>query len=228
MKHEAELSTAFSSTDTVTRKTTDTPVAPHQSLRIIPTAWDTPLNLTSAFGLTPQKLEVDLGCGKGRFLLARATAHPETSFLGLDRQTRRLAKVERKAQRAQLANIRLLYAEAAYAVTNLLPPGSVAAYYIFFPDPWPKRRHHRRRLFDATFLDALNTTLMPGGCLHLATDHLDYFANIRRLLAGDIRLVEKEAFVTSDEERTDFELIFIGQHKPIGRCSFAKRANNLN
>ncbi len=201
----------------------DSPVPGHPSLRIIPTDWAAPLDLPAVFGRVPQQLEVDLGCGKGRFLLARAAAHPETSFLGLDRQTRRLAKVERNAQRAQLANIRLLYAEAAYAVTHLLPPGSVAAYYIFFPDPWPKRRHHRRRLFDAAFLDALNITLLPRGCIHLATDHLDYFEHIRRLLAGDARLLETEAFVTSDEERTNFELIFIQQNKPIGRCSFAKK-----
>ena len=193
------------------------------SLRIIPADWAAPLDLPAAFGQAPQRLEVDLGCGKGRFLLARAAAHPGTSFLGLDRQTRRLAKVERKAQRAQLANIRLLYAEAAYTVTHLLPMGSVAAYYIFFPDPWPKRRHHRRRLFDAAFLDALNATLMPGGCIHLATDHLDYFESIRRLLAGDARLLEREAFSTSDAERTDFELIFLRQNKPVGRCSFAKK-----
>lgn len=197
---------------------------PPASLRIIPADWTVPLDLPVAFGHLPQRLEVDLGCGKGRFLLARATAHPETSFLGLDRQTQRLAKVERKAQRAQLANIRLLYAEAAYAVAHLLPPGSVAAYYIFFPDPWPKRRHHRRRLFDAAFLDALDTTLMPCGCIHLATDHLDYFDSIRRLLAGDARFMAREPFVTSAAERTDFELIFLQQNKPIGRCSFAKRA----
>lgn len=199
----------------------------HAGLRIIPTDWTAPLDLPAVFGRRPHRLEVDLGCGKGRFLLARAAAHPETSFLGLDRQTRRLAKVERKAQRAQLDNIRLLYAEAAYAVVHLLPPGSVAVYYIFFPDPWPKRRHYRRRLFDAVFLDALADTLIPGGCIHLATDHLDYFESIRRLLAGDARFVGRESFITSDEERTDFELIFLQQNIVLCRCSFAKRAGAL-
>ena len=198
------------------------PIQRNQGLRIVPADWTAPLDLPAVFGRAPQRLEVDLGCGKGRFLLARAAAQPQTSFLGLDRQTRRLAKVERKAQRAQLTNIRLLYAEAAYAVAHLLPFGSVAAYYLFFPDPWPKRRHHRRRLFDAAFLDALNATLMPDGRIHLATDHQDYVESIRRLLAGDARFVEREAFITSDAERTDFELIFLQQNKPIGRCSFAK------
>lgn len=194
-----------------------------ESLRVIPADWTTPLNLETAFGQTPRRLEVDLGCGKGRFLLARAAANPQTSFLGLDRQSRRLAKVERKAQRAGLTNIRLLYSEAAYAVAHLLPRDSVAAYYIFFPDPWPKRRHHRRRLFDAVFLTALNTTLIPGGCIHIATDHLDYFEKIRRLLAGDNRFAARDPLVTSPEERTDFELIFLQQNKLIGRCSFARK-----
>ncbi|MFH1477703.1 MAG: tRNA (guanosine(46)-N7)-methyltransferase TrmB [Verrucomicrobiota bacterium] len=227
MNVKIEFSSPILSSDSPIQRLDGSTVQGLPSLRIIPTDWTTPLDLAAVFGRPPQRLEVDLGCGKGRFLLARAAAYPQISFLGLDRQTRRLAKVERKAQRAQLANIRLLYAEAAYAVTHLLPRDSVAAYYIFFPDPWPKRRHHRRRLFDAAFLDALNTTLMPGGCIHLATDHPAYFESIRRLLAGDARLTAMEPFVTTPEEHTDFELIFIQQNKPIGRCSFAKKARVL-
>ncbi|MBI2439844.1 MAG: tRNA (guanosine(46)-N7)-methyltransferase TrmB [Lentisphaerae bacterium] len=205
------------------------PIQCNPSLRIIPGDWSSPLDLAATFGRRPQRLEVDLGCGKGRFLLERARAHPQTSFLGLDRQRPRLAKVERKAQRAGLANIRLLYSEAAYAVGHLLPAESVATYYIFFPDPWPKRRHHRRRLFacsgpagDAAFLDALAATLIPRGCIHLATDHLDYFENIRRQLAADQRFAEIEPLILLPQERTDFELTFLAQNKPIGRCSFAK------
>lgn len=192
-------------------------------LRIIPGNWTTPLDLAAAFGGRLQRLEVDLGCGKGRFLLAQAAAYPQTAFLGLDRQTSRLAKVERKAQRAGLTNIRLLYSEAAYAVTHLLPARSVAVYYLFFPDPWPKRRHQRRRLFGPPFLDALAATLILQGCIHLATDHLDYFKNMRGQLLSDPRFVEAEPFIPAPEARTDFELIFLQQNKPIGRCSFAKK-----
>ncbi|MFA5043690.1 MAG: methyltransferase domain-containing protein [Kiritimatiellia bacterium] len=224
MNIKTELASPMLPANSPMRRLAEPPALSNPSLRIVPTDWAAPLDLAAAFGRAPQRLEVDLGCGKGRFLLARAAAYPQTSFLGLDRQTGRLAKVERKAQHAQLANIRLLYAEAAYAVTHLLPRGSVAAYYIFFPDPWPKRRHHRRRLFDAAFLDALNATLLPGASIHLATDHLDYFESIRRLLAGDARLAEKAPFVTSAGERTNFELIFLQQNKPIGRCSFEKKA----
>ena len=181
-----------------------------------------PLDPATLFG-RHRPLEVDIGSGKGRFLLARAAACPEVDFIGIERQRRRVDKVATKAARAGLANIRLLHTEIDFALERLLPDQAVSTFYIFYPDPWPKRRHHRRRLFDAAFLDALSNTLMPRGCIHLATDHLDYFESIRRLLAGDARFVEREPFVTSDEERTDFELIFLQQNKPIGRCSFAKK-----
>jgi tRNA (guanine-N7-)-methyltransferase len=170
----------------------------------------------------PVDFEVDLGCGKGRFLLARALAHEETCFLGIERRHLRVLKVERMALKAGLKNLRLLEAEAYYAVENILPDESVSVYYLFFPDPWPKRRHHRRRLFDANFLDAIQRTLRANGKIHIATDHLDYFAIIRQILAADRRFAETEPLVPTVDERTNFELTFLAQNKPIGRCSFLK------
>jgi tRNA (guanine-N7-)-methyltransferase len=118
--------------------------------------------------------------------------------------------------------VRLILAEAAYVVERLLPPQSVSAYYIFFPDPWPKRRHHRRRLFSPEFMDSLHLSLAPGGHIHIATDHLDYFAGIRKTLIADARFVQIEALPPLEEERTDFEIAFTQQNMPIGRCSFRK------
>ena len=170
----------------------------------------------------PLQLEVDLGCGKGRFLIARALAHGEICFLGIDRRQMRILKVERAARRHKLENIRLLCAENFTAVENFIPDESVSVYYLFFPDPWPKRRHHRRRLFDADFLNAIQRTLCANGKIHIATDHLDYFSIIRNILAADHRFAKSEPFVHTENERTNFELVFIGQNKPIGRCSFMK------
>jgi len=170
----------------------------------------------------PVRFEVDLGCGKGRFLIARAQHHPDTCFLGIDRRQMRVLKVERAALRLQLENVRLLRAEIFSAVENFIPAGSVSVYYLFFPDPWPKRRHHRRRLFDAKFLDAIQRTLQINGKIHIATDHLDYFSNIRNILTADRRFAECEPFVPTENERTNFELVFMGQMKPIGRCSYMK------
>jgi tRNA (guanine-N7-)-methyltransferase len=167
-------------------------------------------------------LEIDVGCGKGRFLLAKATANPDTGFLGIDRQASRLLKIEKRAARAGLRNIRLLRLEISYVLDNLLPDQSVAAFYIFFPDPWPKRRHHGRRLFSQPFLTSLFRTLLPSGAVHVATDHMDYFSGIERLFSADPRFERAPSLALTEEERTDFERIFLSMGKPIGRCSFRK------
>ncbi len=191
------------------------------SLRILPDDWIHPLALENYFGRAAP-LEVDVGCGKGRFLLARAAAHPETAFLGLDRMLRRIRKVDNKARRLGLANIRLLRMEAFYAVSCLLPAASVSVYYLFFPDPWPKKRHHDHRLFNPRFIEALHRTLVPGGVLHFATDHLPYFEEVRAILAGDARFEEVPPYEPPEEERTDFEQYYV-RHARIGRCSVRRK-----
>lgn len=167
-------------------------------------------------------LEIDIGCGKGRFLLSRAKSYPETNFIGIDRMNGRLGKLDRKIMRANLNNVRLIELEAAYVITELLPADIISTYYIFFPDPWPKRRHHRRRLMNTEFLDALHRTLITGGTVNFSTDHLDYFEEGKKLLAADKRFKKIETFQRSESEKTDFELIFTNQGLPIGNCSFAK------
>ena len=189
---------------------------PPESLLIRPASWTQQLDPAS-FSNPDRPLEVDVGCGKGRFLMARSAAHSETDFLGIDRLLRRLRKIDRKLQRRGSTNVRLLRIEALYAIEHLLPPLCVTTFYVFFPDPWPKRRHHRRRLFSNTFLDALYRILLPAGRIHVATDNGDYFEQIRGVFAGDERFEEEPAFVPSDQERSDFELIFLAQGGNIGR-----------
>jgi len=199
-----------------------------ESLRIIPrdeAEWLGPMDLASRrLGADARPLEVDLGCGKGRFLLAHAQKNPGTDFLGIDRMLRRIRKVDNRARRLDLANIRLLRCEGYYAVAHLLPPASVDTCYIFFPDPWPKARHEANRLFNPTFLDALCRVLKPGGILHFATDHLPYFDVVADVLDHDPRLEAVDPFVPPPDEQTDFELYFAGREgKPIGRRSVRLR-----
>ncbi|GAH04932.1 unnamed protein product [marine sediment metagenome] len=194
--------------------------ADDHTTRVFLDDWLHPMDLKDIFS-TPQPLEVDIGCGKGRFLLARAAAYPHINFLGVDRMLRRIRKLDRKLVRGGYENARLLRADAYYATTYLLPPAAVRAYYIFFPDPWPKKRHHDHRLFNALYLDALYRTLEEQGIVHVATDHLPYFEQIHKVLTADARFKETEAFVPIDDERTDFELRFLGKTE-IGRCSFVK------
>lgn len=192
-----------------------------KTFRIFPDDWLHPLPLERLYPAS-QPVEVDVGCGKGRFLLARAAAHPEINFLGIDRMLRRLRKVDRKAVRQGLANVRLLRCEAHYAVTYLLPAHAISTFYVFFPDPWPKKRHAHHRLFDPTFMDALHRTLVPGGAVHFATDHQPYFAAVREIVAADARFEFCPPFEPAPQERTDFELIFLPLTF-IQRLSFRKK-----
>jgi tRNA (guanine-N7-)-methyltransferase len=187
-----------------------------------PESWTQPLPLEDMFDMS-RPLEVDVGCGKGRFLLARATANPEINYLGIDRMLRRIRKVDRKIGRLGLTNVRIVRVEASYAIEHALPLDSVSAAYIFFPDPWPKRRHLGRRMFNQDFLDSLHGVLKVNAEVHVATDHIDYFDSIRAILRADPRFEQIPTLQLTDDERTDFERLFMGQDKPIGRGSFVRR-----
>lgn len=170
-----------------------------------------------------QPLEVDLGCGKGRFLLARASVHQEINYLGIDRLLGRLLKIDRKITRKGITNVRLLHIEASYALRYLLPPESLSVLYILFPDPWPKRRHHRRRLFNQSFLDAMNTALKSAGVVHVVTDHTEYFDIIHELFRADRNFESIPPLELTEDEWSNFELRFRANNANIGRCSFRKR-----
>ncbi len=168
-------------------------------------------------------LEVDVGSGKGRFILARAAEHPDVNYWGIERQYGRVYRTAKKAHKLGLQNVRLARVEAVNGITTLLPDHSITTFYIFFPDPWPKRRHHRRRLICPPFMDLLDRKLIDNGCVHFATDHQDYAEVVTRCFAEDERFESIEPFQPTEAERTDFELVFAGQSKPISRLSIRKR-----
>lgn len=190
------------------------------TLRVIPENWLDPFDFKAEFPHPERPLEVDIGSGKGRFLVARSGRFPESNFLGIERLLGRIHSSGRRCERAGRENVRLFRMEGHYAISRMMPPNYVANYWFFFPDPWPKAKHHDHRLFNPAFMDALFRTLEKGGCLHVATDHLPYFEEIHELLGKDGRFAEIEPFEPAEEERTDFELVF--SHKEIGRCSFRK------
>ena len=147
-------------------------------IELIPETYVAPLDLLAIFGRVAP-LQVDLGCGDGSFLCELAQLHPDRDFLGIDRLVGRVAKACRKA--IAVENVRILNVESSYAVGYLLPEGSVETFYLMFPDPWPKRRHHRRRIVTKDFLESTHRALENGGILQIATDQFDYFRQIERL-----------------------------------------------
>ena len=119
------------------------------------------LDFAVLFGNTAP-VELELGAGDGSFLLQYSAAHPEVNFLGVERLFGRLRKIDRKGRRQGLKNLRGLRMEATYLMDWMIAPASLSAIHVYFPDPWPKKRHHRRRLINPAFAALAAQSLRPG------------------------------------------------------------------
>jgi tRNA (guanine-N7-)-methyltransferase len=154
----------------------------------------------------PQPLEVELGAGDGSFLIQWAEMNHGRNFLGVERLAGRLRKIERKSRRAGLVNVRALRLEAAYLTEYLLPRESVSAFHIYFPDPWPKRKHRAHRLVNERFAEVLRAALINQGAVFLRTDDADYFAQMTSVFGANsnfepVPTPERLAAVLTDFER---------------------------
>jgi|ERR1700674_2182692 len=187
---------------------------------VFPANYFAPLDVEAIFPRNAP-LEVDLGCGDGAFLIEIAALHPERNFLGIERLPGRVGTACRRIPRARLANARILHLENSYAVGRLLPPGSVRVFHLLFPDPWPKRRHARRRLVTKNFFADIHQALEPDGEMRIATDQRDYFVEIERLAAqtGHFQL---EAPPGEPAASSTFEKRFIRAGEKIYRLGLRK------
>ena len=139
------------------------------------------VDLCAIFG-NSRPVELEIGAGKGTFLLGRAAARPELNILGLEYARAYCCYAADRCRRAGLINARLVAAEAFHFFKVCLADDCLWRVYIYFPDPWPKQRHHHRRLMQPLFVQELRRTLQPGGQLLIITDHIDYFQQILLLL----------------------------------------------
>jgi len=142
---------------------------------------DGPVDFATIFGNT-RPVEVEIGTGKGTFLLARAASRPELNFLGIEWARAYCHYAADRARRAGLRNLRMLRAEAARFFARSVPDASLWRVHIYFPDPWPKRRHHHRRLIQPAFAADLRRSLRLGGQAVIVTDHLGYFRHIQTVM----------------------------------------------
>ena len=180
------------------------------------------LDLEKLFGRNAP-LHVDLGCGEGSFLCTLAQRMPEKNFLGIERLLGRVRAAARKT--ARIGNVRLLRIENSFAVRYLLPPASTETFYLLFPDPWPKRRHQRRRIVKLDFLDAIHRALADDGFFRIATDQLDYFEQIRGTARNHSGFALVDASVSpawTDLPLTKFERRFSALGLPIHRLALRK------
>ena len=166
-----------------------------------------PLKLAELFP-KPQPLEVELGCGDASFLVEFACRNPERNFIGVERLLGRIQKLDRKGRRAGLANLRGVRIESSYFLQFLLPPRSAAALHVYFPDPWPKKKHRRHRLINENFPALARAALVPAGAVYLRTDDADYFQQMTEVFAAsrDFQKIETPAELA--ELPTDFERDF--------------------
>jgi tRNA (guanine-N7-)-methyltransferase len=151
-------------------------------------------------------VEVEIGSGKGEFLIEYARANPHCNLLGIENQPRWSRRIAERLARAPQPNVRVLCADATLVVARFVRDDSVRAYHLYFPDPWWKRRHHKRRLVGSDFAAELRRTLEPGGVLHLATDVRDRFDAMLDELAHAAFLVRSEQGPTpTGRSLTNFE-----------------------
>ena len=138
-----------------------------------------------------RRMVLEIGFGRGEFLLWMASSAPEVDFVGIEVSFKRTLKMARKVARAGLANVLLLEARAEVAIPELLDEGAVAEIWINFSDPWPKARHARRRLIQSEFVRDATRALAAGGTLYIATDDVPYAHQIDAVLAGQNRLANR-------------------------------------
>jgi len=169
-----------------------------------------------------QPLEVELGSGDGSFLANYARLHSDRNFLGVERLLGRLRKLDRKGRRAGLTNLRGLRIESAYFLEYLLPVESASALHIYFPDPWPKRKHRKNRLVNARFTELAHQALAPGGVAYLRTDDEDYFKQMVEVFSANTKFILTETPDELSAVVTDFERNFQARGVSTLRAAYKK------
>ena len=169
---------------------------------------------------TNRPLEIDLGCGDGSFLVAMASHYPERNFLGVERLLGRVRKVIRKAEKNSLLNLKVLRLELSYTIEWLLPDHCASRMHLLFPDPWPKKKHHKRRMVNQSFCESLVRILKEDGEFLFKTDHPDYFEE-SMLTLENFDLLKHVPWNTDDfYPVTDFEKIWTKEGKEIYSARF--------
>ncbi len=180
----------------------------------------------AVFGNT-NPLNLEIGFGVGNFLIEMAIREPDENFIGMDFYHKGIRKVITRIDRYQVPNIRIVYGDAKEKLPILFNEAELSRIYINFPDPWPKKRHHKRRLIKPAFIKNLAAKLKPGGEIHIATDYEPYAIEILEFFEAEPLLTNKSGyrtFLTQKEgiPQTKYEKKFINSGEKIFYLEFVK------
>ncbi len=185
-----------------------------------------PIDWTALFG-NDHPVEIEVGMGKGQFLVMAALQRPEVNFFGIEVVRKYQLYAATRCAIRRLRNVRTVCADARWVLHFFVPTASVQAVHVYFPDPWWKARHKKRRLFTAEFVQDVARVLRPGGELHLATDVEEYFALMCETVqaTGAFETVQcGQDTTTPPEWQTNFEKKARARGSPIWRAVFRRRA----
>src|SRR5262245_22242358 len=170
-------------------------------------------------------VEIEVGCGKGAFLLAAAVARPDINFFGIEIVRKYQLYVATRMAIRGLRHVRVACADARTLIRDRVPAASVQAIHIYFPDPWWKKRHHKRRVFTPEFVSACTHAIKPAGRFYIATDVDDYFALMTELCGQQpgLTLLPNAGPAHELDYLTNFERKAREQGTPVNRAVYERR-----
>jgi tRNA (guanine-N7-)-methyltransferase len=186
-----------------------------------------PIDWLALFG-SDHPVEMEIGMGKGTFLTEQAKARPGVNFFGIEWARWFWKYASDRLRRSGCTNARTVRAEAMYFLREFVPDASIAVMHVYFPDPWPKKRHHKRRLVQEAFLTEVRRVLVTGGRLQIVTDHTDYFEQIEAVVkASGLKVVEYSRPGSAGEGEfagTNFERKYAREGRPFYAVAAVKAA----
>ncbi|MHC4754783.1 MAG: tRNA (guanosine(46)-N7)-methyltransferase TrmB [Planctomycetota bacterium] len=185
------------------------------------------LNFVNIFGRSGP-VHIEVGSGKGTFLVNQAKANPDVDLIGIEWARKFYRYSVDRIGRWKLTNVRMIRTEAADFIAEFVPDTSIDCFHIYFPDPWPKKRHHKRRFFNEANLMQMLRCLNPGGTIRVATDHAGYFEQIEQVLNGRSDELERVDFSQAAGAEmgewvgTNFERKYLKENRPIYTAAVRK------
>jgi len=200
----------------------------YEHVSIDPQTLDGPVDFAHIFG-RGGPIHIEIGSGKGTFLLSQGRAQPEVNFLGIEYANKYYRYAVDRIGRWSIENVRIIRTEAADFLTKHIADNSVNWFHIYFPDPWPKKRHHKRRFICKANMEQMLRALAENGVINIATDHSDYFDWIKAVVADVSDKAEKIDFTPTagadgpEAAGTNFERKYISQGRPIYTIAVRKK-----